>query len=303
MTIRITGSMTHRALLDNLNASSSRLNTTFDRLSSGRQITKPSDDPYGVTRAMQLRSELSQVAQHQRNVSDGQGWQTVTDSSLTDIADAVRRARTLLVGAGNDVGGPSAREAVAAEIDQLVESIKTSANASFAGAHVFAGAQTMTPPYVVDGTDAYAGDAGAITRTIGPGIDVRVNVDLAGSVLGSGGGDGLLLDTLRTISTHLRGGTAADADALRGADLQAMDASIDALSALRAEVGAAANRLDGAASRLAEIEENALGQRSRIEDADIAASMLDYSSQQTAFQAALQSGAKIMQTSLLDFLR
>lgn len=303
MTSRITGGMTHRALLENLSRANSQLNVTFDRMSSGRQITRPSDDPYGVTRAMALRSELSAITQHQRNVGEGQGWQTVTDSALTDIADAVQRARVLLVGAGNDVGGAPARAAAAEEIDQLIEAIKTSANASFAGAHVFSGSQTTVAPYTVDGPDAYAGDAGGVVRTIGPGIDVRVNVDLAGEVLGAGGGDAKLLDTLRTISGHLRGGTPADADALRTVDLRAIDASMDALSALRAEVGAAANRLDGAAMRLAEIEENATTQRSRVEDADVAATMLEYSSQQTAFQAALQSGAKIMQTSLLDFLR
>jgi flagellar hook-associated protein 3 FlgL len=73
--------------------------------------------------------------------------------------------------------------------------------------------------------------------------------------------------------------------------------------AARALNGARQNRLDAALSRLAEVEESTLKQLSDTEDADIAKTLIDFSSQQAAYQAALKAGASIVQASLMDFLR
>lgn len=301
MSFRITSGMMSRNVLRDLQAGQAQLSRTFGAMSSGERITRPSDDPYGTTRAMGLRSELSQIAQSRRNVQDAQGWQRTSDSALQGIGDALLRARTLLVGAGNDAGGQVVRIAAATEIEGLIKAVKGSANAMYAGVPVFAGSSTARP-YDAEGGDAFSGDAGAVLRTVGHGVDVRINADLAGRVLGEGG-DGKLLDALRTVVSHLRGGTAADADALRTTDLAALDAQTDALSALRAEVGATGNRLIAASDRLAELEEAATDARSSVEEADAASTMIAYATQQASYQAALKAGAGIVQASLLDFLR
>ena len=72
---------------------------------------------------------------------------------------------------------------------------------------------------------------------------------------------------------------------------------------MRALNGARQNRLEAALSRMAEIEEATMMQLSETEDADIAATLIELNSQQTAYQAALKVGASILQTSLMDFLR
>ncbi|WP_026911637.1 flagellar hook-associated protein FlgL [Patulibacter minatonensis] len=302
MSFRITSGMMSRTVLRDLQAGQLRLAATYEQMTSGKQITRPSDDPYGTTRAMHLRTELSQIAQSKRNVSDAQGWQQASDSALQGISDAVQRARVLLVGAGNDAGGQSARDAAASEIDQLIKTVKGAANATYAGVPVFAGASTARP-YDPDGTDAFSGDSGSVLRTIGTGVHVTVNADLAGRVLGQAGGDGKMLDALRTIVQHLRGGTAADADALRTTDLKGLDTQLDALSGLRAEVGATGTRLISASDRLVEVEEAATAQRSGVEEADAASTMIAYATQQATYQAALKAGAGIVQASLMDFLR
>jgi flagellar hook-associated protein 3 FlgL len=73
--------------------------------------------------------------------------------------------------------------------------------------------------------------------------------------------------------------------------------------AVQARVGAGMNRLDTASSRLAQIEESATSMLSNTEDADMAKVLTDFSTQQAVYQSALQAGARIVQTSLLDFLR
>ena len=115
--------------------------------------------------------------------------------------------------------------------------------------------------------------------------------------------DGLLLTTLRDVATHLRGGTAADNNALRTTDLQALDRNLDNITSIRATVGATTNRLETAVLRLRELEESSSNNLSKVEDADMAKTLTDFSLQQAVYQSALKTGANIVQNSLLDFLR
>jgi flagellar hook-associated protein 3 FlgL len=143
-----------------------------------------------------------------------------------------------------------------------------------------------------------------VIREIGQGVNVKVNV-LGSDLLGNGqaANDGKLLDVLRDAVQHLRSGTPADIETLRSTDLAALDTNLDTLSKLRATTGAMTNRLETADSRLAELEETATKLLSETEDADMAKTLIDYSMQRSVYQSALQSGASIVQASLLDFLR
>jgi flagellar hook-associated protein 3 FlgL len=283
---------------------SNRLAKTQRKLSSGKEITRPSDDPYGTSRALTMRSSLESSKQYQRNVGEAVGWQDVTDVALSKMSDTTMRVRELVIQGSSDSAGATARESIAAEIDQLVESLKQEANASYSGRYVFSGTATDVRPYAVGGADTFAGNTGAVAREIGPGVSVQVNV-VAKDVLGDGqaSGDGLLLDTLRDVTQHLRGGTTADMDALRTGDLKSLSTNLDNLSKVRATVGATTNRLETADARLQEVEESTTKLLSDVEDADMAKTMVDYSTQQSVYKSALQSGANIVQSSLLDFLR
>lgn len=304
MSMRVTTMMSSRALVHDLHEGLGRLSRLQGQLSSGKQITRPSDDPYGTSRALALRGELAGLSQYERNVGDGTGWLNTCDTALSQVSDSLHRVRELLVQAGNDAAGPEARAAIADEIDQLIDGIKQEANVQYGGRYVFAGTATDTAPWPLGRADAYVGDTGTITREIGPQAEIQVNVDLR-SLLGDGQAarDDRLLHVLRDVADHLRGGTPADADALRGTDLRRLEANLDALNGIRADVGARTNRLATAASRLSGLEINATRLLSQTEDADIAETITQYSTQQAAYTAALRAGSNIVQSSLLDFLR
>lgn len=303
MSMRVTTLMSSRAAIRDLNDGLGRLSRLQNQLSSGKQITRPSDDPYGATRALSLRGELGGLDQYQRNVADGTGWLNTADTALGQMSDVLNRVRELLVQGANDTAGPAERAAMADEIDQLTESIKQEANVQYGGRYVFSGTATDTAPYALGGADTYAGDAGTITRMIGPGVEIPINNGIR-TLLGDGQGarDDLLLNTLRDISTHLRGSTTADANALRGTDLQRLDASVDVLNSVRADVGARTNRLAVADARLSGLAVNTTRLLSDVEDADMAGTMTQYLTQQAAYTAALKASANIVQSSLLDFL-
>jgi flagellar hook-associated protein 3 FlgL len=293
---RITTGMTQRNILADLNRVNERLNRAQQKIASNKEISRPSDDPFNASRALALRTSMESTQQYQRNIQDALGWQETAEIALSDITDAIHRAQELVVEGSSDTSPTEARLAIAAEIDQLIESVKENANATYRGRYVFAGTATDAPPYVA-GDDLYHGSPDDVERQIGPGVALPIGV-LGSSFLGSGA-DGKLLAVLRDVSTHLK---ADDGVAIRN-DVALLDAKEDELLGVRALNGARQNRLDAALSRLAEVEESTLKQLSETEDADIAKTMIEFSSQQAAYQAALKAGASIVQPSLMDFLR
>jgi flagellar hook-associated protein 3 FlgL len=291
--------MVSSTLLADLQTITSKLAATQEKLSSGKEISKPSDDPFGTSRALDFRAALASNKQYQTNVGEASAWQNATDISLSQIGDFVQRVRDLTVQGANDTLGASARASIASEIDQIIESVKSVGNTQYAGRYIFAGTKTTTAPYTPGGADAYLGDTATITREIGPGVQVPINVD-GQSVIGDGATPGSLLATLRTISTDLKTNNSAG---LQTTDLAALDTAVDTITNARATVGARSNRLDAALGRLQQLEESTMRLLSDTEDADMAKTLVDFSQQQAVYQAALKSGAQIVQPSLMDFLR
>jgi flagellar hook-associated protein 3 FlgL len=296
--MRITNQMITRNVLSDLNSTAARLDKTRAKGSSGKEITRPSDDPFAAAQALKLRESVDATRQQQRNAKDAIGWQDVTEQALAQINEATHRIRDLVVQGGTDTVDPVSRKALAGEVNQLIETVKEHGNANYAGSYVFAGTDTTVRPFPPGTPDAYAGNDGAVAREIGPGVSLVINQP-GSKVLGTGAA-GDLLGVLRGIASHL---TTGDTASLRGSDLSALDAKLDTLSGVRAENGAGSNRIESALSRLAQFEETTSKQLSETEDADFAKTMIDLNSQQAAYQAALQSGAKIVQSSLMDFLR
>jgi flagellar hook-associated protein 3 FlgL len=296
MSTRITTGMTQRNILSDLNRVNERLTKVHGKISSGKELTRPSDDPYNVSRAMALRTSLEATKQYQRNIQDAQGWQESAEIALSDITDAVKRAGELVIQGASDTTPPEARLAIAAEIDQIIEGIKQNANATYGGRYIFAGTASDQPPYV-EGDDAYHGSTADVQRQVGPGV--AMDIGLTGITFLGNGADGKLLQVLRDTSAHLK---ANDGVAIR-ADIKLLDDKTDEVLGVRALNGAKQNRLEAALGRLSQLEGASLQQLSDTEDVDIAKAMIEFSSQQAAYQAALKAGANIVQSSLMDFLR
>ena len=296
MSVRITQGMTSAIVLGDIQTASERLSKLQQKMSSGKELQLPSDNPYGVTRALQLRSDLESNRQYQRNASDANDWHAVTDTTLAHITDLVLRARDLIVQGASDTLGPGGRQAIVSEFTQLIDSVKTEANAKVAGRFLFAGSATLTQPYALGGTDTYAGNTDAMRREIGPGVQIDLNVNGAAAIGDTSSG---LLKAMRDAITHL---TAGDTASLQTTDLQAITTAADGVTSLRAEVGTRQMRLETATARLQQVEQTQSSLLSTVEDADMAKAYVDFSTQQAVYQAALKAGSQIVQRSLLDFL-
>lgn len=298
MTEQITPQMQANTLIANLNAELQQLDTTQNQLSTGLRIQQPSDDPYGTSLVMQLNGQLSAFGSYTNNITDGTAWVQTASASLQSVQQMVERVRELVVESANGTMSQTDLNNAAAEVTSLTDGIKQTANTEYDGQYIFSGTRTTTPPYQTGPVDTFAGNTDAITRAIGPGTSLQVNADLS-SVLGSGvPGDGGLLTTLRSVISNMQSGSTS----ALSSNLSNLDGNISQLESVQADVGAAQNRLQMAGSRITSLKMTDTADLANVQDVDMATAATQFANEQAGYQAALQSAAKIVQTSLLNFL-
>jgi flagellar hook-associated protein 3 FlgL len=301
MITRVTTLMTSQQLLSNINASQDALAETEEQLSTGKRINQPSDDPYGASLAVQLDGELGQLQSYAANASDGQSFAAAGMSALSSITQQLQRAQELVTEANNGTMSTTELQSAGAEINQLIAGIKSDANTQYDGQYVFAGGGQTTPPWS-SSSDAFAGvTGGTVQRTIASGgaatSRVTVNAQLYTVLNGADDQDDGLLGQLSSIATSLQNGTAPGPTALTD-----LAGSLSGLENLSAGLGAASDRLQIAADRIASLQTSTTAALGDDQDVNMAQALTTYSNEQAAFTAALKAGANIVQTSLMDFL-
>jgi flagellar hook-associated protein 3 FlgL len=302
--MRVTHNSMALSVLANLQNNINRLGQTQQQLSSGKLIQRPSDSPAGTVSAMEIRSQIAANKQYARNADDGLGWLTVADNSLQVSADTVLRARDLVLQGMSAVsqGSMDNRSAIAAEIDQLKNTLMGLANSTYLDRPVFAGTANSTTAF--DGAAAtygtYQGDDGQVQRTVG--ADMKVRVDVPGRVAFSTGipsDDVTVFEVLTTISDKLRGTNAGplgdELTRLEGVRRQ-MHTQLSAVGARQAQLDRMRQSSDDTILRLN-------SQLADVESIDLPKTITELQLQQTAYQAALSAGARVVQPSLIDFLR
>jgi flagellar hook-associated protein 3 FlgL len=292
---RVTESSIHTAVLNNLQRSVRKGQKIQEQLSSGKLINRPSDSPTGTVTAMQLRGDKRIVQQYTRNAADGQGWLDTIQSTLSSTSTEVNRARDLVLQGMNT--GPSnaqSNEALADEIDQIKASMLQSANTQYLGRPVFGGTTTGSVAY--DPAGVYLGDLGTTTRTVGDNAKVRVDTNGPEAF---GAGPTQVFAVLQGIADNLRAG---NGDALTQS-LKDLDSAANVMRNSLSDAGARYNRIDQMKQSAQDRLLSVTSQLSDVEDVDLPKSIMDMQLQQTSYQAALAAAAKVIQPSLIDFLR
>ena len=299
MTEQITAQMQSASILANLQNQLSQLDQTQNEMSTGLKITQPSDDPYGTALSMQLNGQISAFQSYSANITDGNAFSETASGALQSIQQMVQRVRELVVESANGTNSASNLAEASAEVSQIVDGIKQAANTQYNGQYIFSGTATGTPAYQLGATDTFAGNTNAITRAIGPSASLQINVNIS-SVLGSGtaANDNGLLMTLRTVISNMQ----SDNGTALTHDLSSLDANINSLESVQATVGSTQDRLQMASTRITALTTTDQTQLANVQDADLGQLAINFNTEQAGYQAALQSAAKIVQTSLMNFL-
>ncbi len=292
--MRVTERSISTSTLNNLQSSLARNAKIQEQLSSGKAISKPSDSPTGTVSAMQMRAENRTVQQYSRNANDGMAWLGTIDTALRTASSQMGRVRDLVLqGMNTGTTTDGSQAALAAEVDNIRESLIGLSNTTYLDRPIFGG--NTGGPRAYDGTGGFIGDAGEVTRTVGDGAQVRVN--LTGPEVFGAGADNVF-NVLASISDRLKNDPAALKD-----DMVRLDAVTDKVKTGLSTVGARYNRVESMKNAADDRVLTLNSQLSEVEDIDLPATIMEMQLQQTAYQAALSATAKVIQPSLVDFLR
>jgi flagellar hook-associated protein 3 FlgL len=294
--MRVTPGMMMNSTLHNIELNQSRTETLQNQITSGSRISKPSDDPIGAARSINLQESLTQSAQYVRNIDQASSWLNSTDSVLESVTLAIHRSRELAVQAANGAVSGVDRQAIDAELEQIQQHVLDLSHSKYGPYALFSGTQTSSTGYTaaaVSGSAAgvYQGNNGQVLREVAPGTSIAVNADAQAT-----------FDPLFKAIATLRAGIAADDQAGISSSVGELDTALDAVSVSRAALGAKTNRLDFLKSRQENISVNLTGLLSQVKDVDMAEAIMNFTMSQNVYSASLKAGAQALQPSLLDFL-
>lgn len=295
--MRISNQMVMTRVLSQIAHAQQRLSQVQERVGSGLRINRPADDPIGTGQIMSARTALERNRQYQRNIVIATGELGATEAALTGLSDLLQRVSELSVQAANDTLGAGDRASIALEVSQLISEAMRLGNARYLGRSIFGGHQTDIAPYVSDDPDtpmlvSYMGDTGLHRREISEGMYVAANIT----------GDRVLPGMFATLIQFREALVANDVTAINAA-IGTVSAELDAVVDLRSEVGAKVRRIEMAEVGIKDEEVMVRAIVSRIEDADLAESIVELRMQETAYEAALGSAVRTLSLSILDFLR
>jgi flagellar hook-associated protein 3 FlgL len=286
-------------VIQRLNRLKLRQNLLNDEIATGQKISSASDDPQAAVRVMRLRSEKMALQQYSQNVDKLTGLAQASFASLNRLKTISDRSGELAASASG-IASEAERKAYATELNEMIKSAIEQVNTKFNGDYIFSGQKTDASSFTAAGTSAKPTSV-TFDTTGGDTTKVRVSDTLeisAGTSQVENGQLGTFINNLIALRDAMESNSSSGIATARTALMTSEDDIVNAIS----QNGAVQTRLEALKqqndSRFGDVEQLV----SREVDADLAQSMVKLSQTQTAYQAAVQSGAQIMKLSLLDYV-
>jgi flagellar hook-associated protein 3 FlgL len=294
--MRVTYRMLTHSFLQGIFKNLGKMEKIQESIASGKQINKPSDDPIGITQVLNYKEILSSLGQYKKNIDQGTNWLNISSSALTGLKDLIVRVQEIAMTQASSTANQSTRLNAAQEIGLIYNQVIQLGNTKQGNRYIFAGHKTNTPPF--SSTGVYNGDDGEINFEINPGVSMLINVSGNKVFKGSGGGKDILTilsDLKIALENNDQGGVAGQLDGLN----IARDQAIDEIS----YAGVSVSRLESSKERMLDLEMEITKLLSETEDVDIAKAIVDLNAKQLAYEASLSAAKRVIQNSLVDFLR
>jgi flagellar hook-associated protein 3 FlgL len=292
--LRVTNATLYSQALGYTQKALSDLQRAQEVVSSGLRVSKPSDDPAVLGAIMRSTSGLTALEQYKENLSSANSRLAVEDATLEQLTGVLTRVKELGISQAGGTATGETRAVVQAEVEGLRDFVIELGNTEFAGSYIFGGQYADTRPFTAAGIDPAKPPTGTQQVEGGAGAHYAVTHNGQEVFVDSG-----VLDALEKLATAL-GNNSDDeiADALKG-----LDHAFGAVQELTGDLGARMVQVDTALSNLDALSANLQGLRSDLQEADIEETISQLVSRQLTYEAAMAANARIMRTSLTDYLR
>lgn len=319
--MRITNRTMNNTLLSNLNSGLTRLDRLNNQLGSKKQINVPSDNPVKAGIILRTSSSIRETEQFIRNNGSAEAWLDSSDIVLKDIISVIHRAKELGIQGASSQLDETSRKALADEVAQLHDGVLQLANSTHGGRFLFAGQYTQTKPFEADphhngtglpnvlflpqlketdgtprfdleGNPLYRNDAMSVDFEIGVGVTMGVNLE----------GEKLFAPIFSALQGLYSDLSQPQPDS-NSSVLSDLDQALDGVLQQVSELGGKQNRVELAKERLTDLKLNLTKILSEEADLDYAEAIMELKMEEFAYRTALSVGARIIQPTLVDFLR
>ena len=208
--MKVSTKLFNQQQLKNFSSLNEEIQKTQNKISTGKNILLASDDPTGSVQLSGLQVILGRINQYNKNIESSNERLTLMDKNLENINTIMVRAQELIIQASSDVLGPSDRESLALEIDEMKQEVLSIANAQDSnGSFLFSGYKTSTLPFVKDnnGLVNYFGDRGVSSLSISESNVMQTTLDggsLFQNVIDNNQTSFSLFELLEDISASIR---------------------------------------------------------------------------------------------------
>ena len=247
------------------NVNDSNLQNTMNALSSGKRINSAKDDASGLAVSTKMKSMIRGLNQASRNIADGSSMLNVASGYLQETTDILQRIRELAVQSSNGIFSADQRSMIQIEVSQLVSEIdRIASSATFNGLQLFTG--------------KFATGNEAITLHIGSQADQQISFNLAAATAEAFG--------LKNVQGSGESLSISSPDEANMA-IATVDEALLRVSRQQSLIGANQNRMEVAKQGIDIASENMLAANSRIEDADMAEKLVEFSKNSVLSQSSL----------------
>lgn len=313
--MRVSSKMEYSDFLKNLQISTNKVQKTMNQLSSLKEVNKASDNPLLVAKILDLNVSISQNKTYGQTISDSTLWSQTQDSALDNVSTLMLNIRNLIESSANSgTATPAVYNANRKEISQSISGIVDALNTNYDGRYIFGGTKTQEPPFAVikdaEGEAVsleYRGNSDNLQREISDGVNLDLATD-GSRLMHADGSSGIDKDSKSELTEFFSGLI----DTLKSGDpdrklsseyLSGIDKFTENFTDYRSKIGSIENRLSSASARN-KSEKNTLAETlSNKQDVDVAEKYMEYQNQMISYRSTLAMGTKVMQTSILDYLR
>ena len=276
------------------------LNTAVQQLSSGQRVSVPSDDPAAAAANLQSRAQSANVDRYTKNGDAVLSQAQMADSALSNVVSELNQAITLGTQGADGSMTSENRAAIATQVQTILSQVVSQANTTSNGVSLFAGTAATVPAFVSDSSSttgySYQGNSGVNTAAVGDNLQVNVNVpgdqiftNPNGNVLGS----------LSQLISALGSGSSTDI----GDAVASVKSALTNVSQQRVVYAGVVNQVNAQEGYLSQETISLTSQQQSLTGVDMSTAVSSLTQAQIAHSTILAAAAKVLPTSLLDYLK
>jgi flagellar hook-associated protein 3 FlgL len=303
--MRVTQNITTSNFISYINQHAENLLKTQQQIASQKRINKSSDDPIGMGQVLGYRTNLAVTDQYQENIEQGMTRLEFNEVTLDLASDLVNTARKLAENYSGSTLSAATRQSAALQVKDLYDQVMQMANSKFNGNYTFSGHATNTAPFSHDAdfTATYNGDDGEIRIMVSDNVEVNIVADGSKIFQNAANGGVNIFDELKNLIDGLENPDPVAGSAQIEAAANVLQAGRDQINSRRSEYAPVLYRLQATDEYLTHLRPKVEEAMATLEQADITKAVVELQNLELAYETTIATAARIIQPSLLDFLR